>query len=170
MALPKLTRISLAGALLAVASLGLTACAVGPDYERPETPKAGTDAYKNDPKAVAQPALGSNWWTLFDDPELTKLEEASVRANQDLRAAMARVGQARALSAAADSGFWPSITANPSIQRGRTSGTMGSSGFTSPGRTATTTTLPVDFSYEVDIWGRIRRLSEAADEADRRFP
>jgi multidrug efflux system outer membrane protein len=139
--------------------LGLSGCAVGPDYVRPEIPVSPafrelTGPYKG------SPMLAANWWSVFHDPDLDALEDAALKANLDLRAAFARVGQARALSDVASSGFWPALSANPSLTRNRTSDTAGA-----PSRTQTSYAVPLELSYELDVWGRVRRLSESADEA-----
>ena len=148
-----------AGILGVVALLGLSACAVGPDYARPEVPVSPafrelTGPYKG------SPALGANWWSIFGDAELDALEADALRANLDLGAAFARVGQARALGDAASAGFWPTLNADPSLTRNRTSATAGS-----VSRTQTSYSVPAELSYEVDVWGRVRRLSESADES-----
>ncbi len=139
--------------------MGLSACAVGPDYARPEIPvspafRALTGPYKG------SPTLGANWWAIFKDADLDVLEADALKANLDLRAAFARVGQARALSDIANSGFWPALSVNPSLTRNRTSDTAGSAS-----RTQTSYSVPLELSYELDVWGRVRRLSESADEA-----
>lgn len=137
----------------------LTACAVGPDYARPAVPASPAFRELTGPYQ-GSPELGENWWAVFRDAELDRLQADAMRANQDIRAAFARVGQARALSDAASAGFWPSLSANPSVERGRSSGTTGG-----VSRTQTNYSLPLDLSYELDVWGRVRRLSESADEA-----
>ncbi|HVR84851.1 MAG TPA: efflux transporter outer membrane subunit [Planctomycetota bacterium] len=146
--------------LLAV-SLGSTgACNVGPDYERP--PVSVPNGYKSaTPDEGGSPGLTQEWWKLFHDPELTGLEEAAIRANQDLKAAIARVDQARAALQGARSGLYPSVVLNPSIERQRTSANTA----LSPGHSVTFTDLrlPFDLSYEVDLWGKIRRGIEAAE-------
>ena len=139
------------------AMVALSACAVGPDYARPEVPVSPAFRELSGP-FQGSPELGANWWTVFRDPELDRLQAAAMRANQDIKAAFARVGQARALSDGARSGFWPSLTANPSVRRGRSSGTTGG-----VARTETSYALPLDLEYELDVWGRVRRLSESAD-------
>lgn len=141
------------------ALLLLTACAVGPDYSRPAVPASPAFRELTGPYQ-GSPELGANWWSVFRDTELDRLEEEAIRANQDVRAAFARVGQARALSDAAGAGFWPSLSANPSVERGRSSGTTGG-----VSRTQTNYSLPLDLSYELDVWGRVRRVSESADAA-----
>ena len=148
--------------LLAVATLlGLSACAVGPDYARPEVPVSPAFRELTGPYR-GSPALGANWWSVFADGELDALEAAALKANQDLGAAFARVGQAKALSDAANAGFWPALSLDPAVARSRTSATAGAAS-----RTQTNYSIPLELSYEVDIWGRVRRLSESADASVR---
>ena len=160
------SRPSLAAALASLALLSLTACAVGPDYERPETPAPTTDAFDKDTDARAAPVLASDWWKLFRDPELDALVAEGMKANQDLRAAVAAVRQARGVSDATDAGFYPTVNANPGLQRNRNSGTMSNS-VNAGGTTRNSYSLPLSLNYEIDVWGRIRRLSENADEAEK---
>lgn len=144
--------------LLGVATiLGLSACAVGPDYVRPEVPVSPAFRELTGPYQGA-PALAANWWSVFNDPDLDALEADALKANDSVRSAFARVGQARALSEAANAGFWPALSLDPSVQRNRTSDTAGSAS-----RTQTSYSVPLELSYELDVWGRVRRLSESAD-------
>lgn len=154
-----------------LAGLSILSCSVGPDYKRPavEVPGSYKRAHK---KEKNQPKLGRNWWRLFNDPELNRLEEATLAANQDIKAAMARVTQARASAEAVRAGFFPVIALNPSASRARTN--RGSGNFTtttiggisgssiSRSTTSSDFSIPFDLSYEVDIWGRVRRSYEAA--------
>ena len=167
------SRLMLSALLCAV----LPSCTVGPNYRRPnlEVPNGFSSATT---RPMTQPAaVGRDWWQLFGDPTLTKLEEDAVKANTDLQAAMARVAQARAASRVTQSQFYPVVTLDPSIQRSRTpgnsrsntSGTQtGTTGSTvsrsssSSARTSTNVRIPFDVSYEVDVWGRVRRSVEAS--------
>ncbi|MBW8782935.1 MAG: efflux transporter outer membrane subunit [Verrucomicrobia bacterium] len=137
--------------LLVAATVALTACAVGPDYHRPATPESA--AYKGAPTAAATPLL-NNWWTLFEDPELARLAEETLATNLDIRAAMARVDQARALTRAANADFFPEVSLDPSARRTRTSSNAGG------GRVSSRFSLEANASYELDVWGRLRRQSE----------
>ena len=148
--------------LVAAALLAFTGCSVGPDYEKPETPKADAFREAGDKPSVSAPAPGADWWKLFQDPELDRLEADALAANQDIRAAFARLNQARALSDAADAGFWPTISGNAGAQRSRASGTM-SNTVNAGGTTRTSYNGGLSLSYEADVWGRVRRLSESAD-------
>lgn len=147
--------------LLALWLGAAAACNVGPDYERPplEVPGAFKSAA---PDEQAAHGLKQNWWTLFRDPELSALEEEALGANQDLKAAVARVDQARAGLKNSKSALYPALDFNPSINRLRTSENTA----TARGSSITFTDLkaPFDLSYEVDLWGKIRRSIEVAED------
>ncbi len=101
-----------------------------------------------------------NWWEIFGDQELNRLEAEAAEANQDLEAAYARFNQARAVADVARSGFFPRLSASflPVEQRDSEYRPVGGR----PGQTYDTFTLPFDLSYEFDLWGRIRRTVESA--------
>jgi multidrug efflux system outer membrane protein len=143
--------------LLASAAFGLlvAGCTVGADYRRPAVP--GTTAYKLAPDAAPAPFLPGNWWTLFGDPDLTRLAEQAMRDSQDIKAAIARLDEARAVTQSARAGYYPSVSLDPSARRSRS---PGSGNF--PGNTSNNFSLPLDLSYEVDLWGQIRREYENA--------
>jgi multidrug efflux system outer membrane protein len=145
----------------------IASCTVGPNYRRPGMSVPATFKSATTGES-AYPALGADWWHLFGDPTLTRLEEDAIRANTDIQAAMARVAQARAAVRVTQSQFYPVVTLDPAAERSRTpsgrissNGSIGSSGSTG-GRTSNNFRVPFDVSYEVDIWGRIRRLNEAS--------
>lgn len=166
-----------------VALLALTAeaCLVGPNYSRPavERPPAFRSEPAASPASAASPAdiPASGWWELYADPELDRLIEAANASNQTLRQAVARVDQARALARVAGSYLFPSVSANPGFSRTRVSGTRASPTTGQPVTGAVTYNdwiIPADLSYEIDVWGRVRRSYEssramarsaAADEA-----
>lgn len=146
------------------ALLVLAGCAVGPDYKRPATTEA--------PAQYKAEALGSwkqgqpldnvpkgQWWEIFGDTNLNALEARAVSANQELKAAMARVDQARAVARVTRSELLPHLDFNPSYTRQRYSPNADPS-FGS--LTANSFSLPLDLSYEVDLWGRVRRGFESA--------
>src|SRR5690606_30927843 len=122
-------RLPLAGAAGLLAVL-LSGCAVGPEYQRPavEIPAAFKEARLSTGETLqwkkAQPAdslARGRWWAVFQDPMLDSLEDQAMRANQDLKAAAARVEQARALKKTARSGLYPELTAGTGPTRQRTS-------------------------------------------------
>ena len=101
-----------------------------------------------------------NWWEIFGDPELSRLETEATEANQDLKAAYARFNQARAVVDVARSGLFPRLSASfyPTEQHDSENRPVGGK----PGKTYDTFILPFDLSYEFDLWGRVRRTVESA--------
>ncbi len=137
--------------------LMLTGCAAGPNYTKPDAPIPAEFKGNKDWK-IAEPKdhlPKGSWWKIFDDDVLNALEKQAGEANHDLKAAMARVMQARSAAGIAWSEFFPSLDMNPSALRSRTSAGHGT------GVTANIFSLPFDLSYELDIWGRVRRSNEA---------
>jgi multidrug efflux system outer membrane protein len=155
--------------LLAAGALALAAgCAVGPDYRRPEAkaPEAYSEA---GPWKVAEPKDSlprAGWWTVFHDPVLDGLETGAVAASPTLRAALARYDEALAAARATRGSLYPSLSANPSASRERYSANRQSE---YPATTFSYTTnsfdLPLDLSYEVDLFGAARRAVEGARAA-----
>jgi len=142
--------------------------AVGPNYHRPdvETPTA----WKEPPPAGWKDASPSdniakgNWWEIFGDPQLNGLETQAIEANQSLKAAAERVLEARANLNVARSNLYPFVSANPSVNRTRSSGNRPvPPGSAESAFSANAIALPVDASYEVDFWGQIRRSIESAN-------
>jgi NodT family efflux transporter outer membrane factor (OMF) lipoprotein len=159
------------GVLVGTTFAFLTACAVGPNYKRPVFD--ATAAYKEqDGWKPSEPndALDRGpWWEIYHDEVLNGLEKQIEISNLNVLAAAASVEEARALVRQAQAGFWPQVSLNASrtrtVQGGNGIGssvgssTIGSSvGSTT---TSTITELGVSGSWEVDLWGRIRRLSES---------
>jgi outer membrane protein, multidrug efflux system len=120
--------------------------------------------YKNGASS-ANVLAGGDWWSAFGDAQLNRLLDRVASDNLDTLAAMARIEQARAVTGIARASLFPSITLNPAIQRARSSGTQRFPGFpgTIPTATLTTTAVPLDFGYELDVWGRIRGNIAAAN-------
>jgi multidrug efflux system outer membrane protein len=150
-------------------ALLLAGCAVGPNYQRP--PALGTNAMPpafsgagSTNTGIWKPAQPSahlprgSWWELFGDPELNRLEASATTNNQQLAAAYANLQQARALVNVARAGYWPQLSTAPSYLRERASANQarlsgGSSTFNS-------FIIPLDASWELDLWGRVRRQVE----------
>ena len=150
-------------------AIGLTTgCAVGPNYRRPAAEVPGTWKGQG-PWQTAAPKDAipkGNWWELYHDAELNNLEQDLLQANQSLKAAQDRLFQARALARVASAGFFPTVTADPNGQRQRLSGNRPLSGASSSPTTPTTQNnfvVPFDVSYEVDLFGSVRRNLEAAN-------
>jgi len=157
--------------LLAAAALLLASCTVGPNYVRPETPlspaykESPPEAYKNagvwKPAQPSDDRLRTDWWELFGDEQLNALEQQVTLANQDLKAAEARFHEARALVGYARAAEFPTIGVGSEIRSLRDSPNQPY--FPLPNSHATGDfALPVDLSYEIDLWGRIRRSVAAA--------
>jgi len=155
---------SLVAALLAAL---LTGCAVGPRYQRPTAQVPGT--WKGEgpwQTAVPKDAIPKGtWWQIFHDAELDRLEQDLLQANQSLAAAQDRLSQARSLARIASSAYFPQLAADPNAQRQRISGNRPVSG--SPIAPVPVPqnvfTVPFSASYEVDLFGRVRRTLEAAN-------
>jgi len=152
---PILTRRSLAAML----ALGLiTGCAVGPNYKQP--PVNVPDVYRDvqGPPAPSASLADQPWWDVFQDPVLKGLIDEALRSGYDVQLAAARVEEARARAGIARSEFFPSVGYGGGWSRGR------GSAATFPFSAATTNAISanVNFGWELDIWGRIRRLNEAA--------
>jgi NodT family efflux transporter outer membrane factor (OMF) lipoprotein len=155
----------------ALGALLLTSCTVGPQYVKPSVPL--TPAFKEQPPEQfreskdwkpAQPSqpLPVQWWEVFGDPRLNALEEQVASGNQDLKVAEAHFREARAMIRVNRSAQFPTITVGAAASSIRDSDhqpymptNLGSTG---------NVALPFDFSYEVDLWGRIRRTVAAARE------
>ncbi len=145
---------------LALAMIILNGCAaVGPDYVKPETPvpanwnsrsKGDSASGKPEPQAPAA------WWAVFKDSELTGLIEQAVAGSLDLRKARAKLREARAKRGAAQTELYPALDASGSAARSRTSGDTGT------GTTGALYTAGLDASWELDIFGGVRRSVEAA--------
>ena len=151
--------------LLALLAAG---CSVGPKYQRPavQAPEAFKEAppqaYKEWKAAnPSDTSLRGDWWALFGDGDLNALEERVDVSNENLKAAEARFAQARALIKVSQAQKYPTISAGPSITTNRDSSTYALA-------TSKTSSqfgnfeLPVDVSYEVDAWGRVRHAIEAS--------
>jgi multidrug efflux system outer membrane protein len=125
-------------------------------------------AFKSQPAdaPTAAPApLTRDWWQLYADPKLDQLIATATASNQNLQLAAARVDEARALARVAASFLAPTVSVDPSVSRARFSGSRDSTttGQRVPGgATVNDWLVPFDLSYEVDVWGRVRRGLESA--------
>jgi NodT family efflux transporter outer membrane factor (OMF) lipoprotein len=159
--------------LIALAfALLLGGCMVGPKYVKPDTPL--TTSFKEPPPdsfketkdwKLAQPGAPSlpvKWWETFGDAQLTALELQVAAGNQDLKIAEARFRQARALIRVNRAAEFPTISTSPSVASLRDSANQPY--FPLPAKPTGAFVLPFDFSYEVDLWGRVRRTVNASRE------
>lgn len=145
-------------ALLALAGCALPA--VGPDYRRPETPTAGAFSHAPDERLPAVDGqVATEWWHDFGDPDLDRYVAAALAENQGLKAALARVEQARALTGEARASYLPAVGAVGLVSREQTSETT-TNRF--PKSLTKTYRLPLNLSWELDLFGRVRRLNEGA--------
>jgi NodT family efflux transporter outer membrane factor (OMF) lipoprotein len=151
-------------ALLMIGLTLLSGCTVGPRYAKPTTP--APPQYKEVPPnwKTAQPAdqvAKGKWWEIYQDPQLNALEEQINVSNQSLKAAQAQFEQARAIVRINRSNLYPTVSAGVTATRNRLSKNR-FNGQLSPSSSYTDLQLPVDASYEADVWGRVRRTVEAA--------
>ena len=155
--------------LIAPLMLILASCSFAPKYQRPsvETPAAFKEQNPKKPSEtniwkIAQPSddrIRGKWWEMFGDSELNALEEEVIISNQNVAAAFANFLKARALTKEARAQLFPTLAANPSVTRSRQpvlSGRQSSSAITS-----TDYALPLDASWQLDLWGRIRNAVKA---------
>ena len=143
------------GALLAVCALTLSACAVGPNYKRlqVQTPPA----YRGDEAPIGAKSLADlPWWDVFQDPALEELIDQTLTNNYDLRIAASRVEQARYFVGVTRADMMPQLGYEGSAQRGKQLGGIGSN------KTTNAFLGAFQMAWEVDIWGRIRRATEAS--------
>ena len=144
--------------LAAVACLG--GCAIGPDYTRPSVAEPPT--FRGQATAEAASLADAPWWDVFQDPALKALIQEALPSNYDVRIAAARVQEARANLGVARSDLFPSLDYRVGASRGQvTPGVLNSPGGRArePGNFYSAT---MTMSWELDLWGRIRRLNEAA--------
>ena len=144
--------------LLVSALLAGGCITMGPDYERPELPVP--EAYSEVSIPAAEAGM-DEWWKLYGDPELDALVEEALAANQSLIAAAARVDEARAIAGVVRADQLPQIVAGASGARDKFTGPTAAfpPGFPLERDTYRAT---VNLAYELDFWGRYRRLTEAA--------
>src|SRR3984893_2716267 len=176
---PRISTVRIATTAIGLIMLiALSGCSVGPKYQRPTAP---VPTQFKESKAATQtagtpPIAYSDWWLVFNDPTLNQLEKDADSANQDIRIAVARVDQAEAGARYARSFMFPTLSLGSSASRTREAQNRPNNGNTN-GRAATFNDFqfPLFFSYELDVWGRVRRSLESArdvqqaTEADLRF-
>jgi NodT family efflux transporter outer membrane factor (OMF) lipoprotein len=156
--------ISICG-LLAMAVLQLTGCAVGPKYHPPvvQAPSAYKELGDWKPSQPSDQNLGGEWWTIFQDPQLDALEQQVNVGNQNLKAAEAQFQQARAALRYNRADYYPTVTAGPSATRTLVSANSPTSTILR-GATYNDFVLPFNFSYQADVWGRVRTNVESYRE------
>ena len=142
--------------------VALASCTVGPNHEKPNVTNITPAKWKWKSAAPRDDAPKGEWWTVFKDRELNRLEALAVANNNDLRAAVARVDQATATTRVSSAAYAPTLTLNPASQRERTSGNPPSPvPINIPSAQINSFNVPLQLSYELDLWGRIRRTVES---------
>ncbi len=171
-----------------VSAMLMTACTVGPNYKKPpatvppdfkEMLAPGQQAGQWKPAEPRDAVLRGQWWEMFGDPQLNALEQQVTVSNQTLAQAAARFAAARAAVLGARSGLFPTVTAGAAVTESRVSSNRSvvSGGATAGGTSsgagtnqalpvgtgrATVYQLPIDATYEIDLWGRVRRGIESS--------
>jgi multidrug efflux system outer membrane protein len=150
---------------------GVAGCTVGPEYTAPKTTlpetwgelseDALTTAATQPSMPTIEPVSLAEWWTTFHDPTLDSLIERTVQANPDLRLAQARVREARAQRGVVSADQFPSVDAFGAYSRSRTSENSFTGG--PPGTEDDLYQAGFDASWEIDVFGGVRRSVEAAD-------
>ncbi len=145
----------------------LCSCAVGPDYRRPDVTDITPAEWRWKIAKPMDTIPKGEWWKVFRDPVLDELETDAAANNQNLRAAVARVDEARSVARISRSKFFPELSLDPSFSRQRTSANQPTPipippPFKLSSVYLNTYSVPLDLSYEVDLWGRVRRSFEAA--------
>jgi multidrug efflux system outer membrane protein len=130
----------------------LSACAMGPDYERPEVPVPGQF---EETVLPGESIANLPWWELFRDDELTALIETALRSNKELAIAVARIEEARATLGFVRADQFPNVGGAAGADRSNAR-----TGFA--GDVGNSFVLAADFGFEVDLWGKLRRSTEAA--------
>ena len=146
---------------LLIICIALSACMVGPDYKPPKVQVPEDYREVPDPALLRDKGKITSWWKVFNDPLLMELIKEASRDNLDLKTAVARVKEARAQVGVEKGELYPVVDADVQGTRERTSENLGGQG----GITANQYDLGFDASWEIDLFGSIRRSVEAA-EAD----
>ena len=162
--------------------LSLSGCVVGPKYH-PPAPQAPAAVYKESPTqsqeaglwAPAQPAdakLRGKWWEIFNDPELNALEEQLDINNQNIKQYFENFMEARAIVREARSQYFPTLSVAPSFTRSRTSQNLNTvpvntsgTGTAAKQLQSTVYSLPLEASWEPDLWGKVRNTVRQAQYA-----
>jgi NodT family efflux transporter outer membrane factor (OMF) lipoprotein len=154
------------GALLVLAVLQFSGCAVGPKYHTPtvQAPPAYKEVGDWKPAQPNDQNLGGEWWKVFQDPQLDALELQVNVSNQNLKAAEAQFRQARATLRYYRADYYPTVTAGLSATRTHNSANRPPQNSIFNGVTFNDFVLPFDVSYQADVWGRIRKNVESYRE------
>lgn len=143
--------------------LVFTGCKVGPNYVKPDVTDVTPGKWKWQKAEPKDATPRGEWWKVFKDSELNRLEGQALEGNQQLRVAMARIDQARAVTGLSALAFVPRLEVDAHAQRERTSGNPPSPvPIAIPAAQINTFSVPLQLSYEIDLWGRVRRSLESS--------
>ncbi len=149
-----------------VAACALAGCAIGPKYHPPVTQaptgfkESPTNFQTNGPWTVAEPQdtkLQGDWWTIFKDPELNMLEGQLNINNQTIKQYFENFMEARALVGEAHAQYYPTLSADPSYARSKTSSNLVRTSSANAGFTSSVYELPFEASWEPDLFGKVRK-------------
>ncbi|MGO8986661.1 MAG: efflux transporter outer membrane subunit [Terriglobales bacterium] len=150
----------------------LSGCVVGPKYHAPAPPPPAP-VYKESPAqftdngnwTVAQPSdakLRGKWWEIFNDPELSALEEQLDINNQNIKQYFENFMEARAIVREARSQYFPTLSGAPAVSHSRTSANLGANVANGSKQQGSLYTLPLEASWEPDLWGKVRNTVREA--------
>ncbi len=134
---------------------------MGPDYKRVKTPVPSAIPSINSAELEQKDQIDIDWWKLFNDPQLDEMVMTAVNHNLDLELALARVEEARASLGISKADFFPSLNLQGGGSRQKISETTALA-IPSESSTYNDFSLGLNLSYEIDLWGKIRRSNEAA--------
>jgi multidrug efflux system outer membrane protein len=142
-----------------LAALLLAGCAVGPSYKQPDT--AAPAAYRDQAGGAGGSAADLAWWDMYRDPQLTQLIRTALSDGYDTRIAAARVEESRAIASEVHGQLFPGVGYSATADRGRNA-LLGNPYTQGGGATADGFDGYLGAAWELDLWGRVRRLDEAA--------
>ncbi|HWU43493.1 MAG TPA: efflux transporter outer membrane subunit, partial [Bdellovibrio sp.] len=147
---------------LIIFCLVISACAVGPDYKRTNVRTPDKMPALQTGELEQKELIDTTWWRVFGDPQIENLIKAALDHNLDLQIALSRVDEARASLGISKSDFYPSIDLSAIGARQKVSETAGAIPVPSSLSKYNQYALGLNLSYELDLWGKIRRSNEAA--------
>lgn len=145
--------------LLLAAALAWAGCAVGPNYRRPDTHPPAAFRGQDQPETAS--LADADWWQLYQDPALDALIRRALSNGFDARIAARRVEQARAIAMEAAGQYYPSLGYSALGDRGKNT-LLGQPNPEGGGLTGSGFAAYLSAAWEIDVWGRVRRLNEAA--------
>lgn len=146
-------------------AVALGGCAIGPEYQRPgvQMPANFLGAEQSGPvDNGSQPTVAANWWTLYGDPLLNDLVDATLKNNTDLQLAVARIEEAEAVLAETNSAYLPALNLDASSTRSRISTLNAQPLFAGMPVISNSHRLAISTAFELDFWGKIRNATHSA--------